>query len=99
MRKLIWLAAASAAFAAGCAGAETASSPTMRADEPSTAAPSGTFTDVQLRAYLAAKAEIDPIQARYEAMTEAQRAEARTQIGAIIQRHGLTAVEYDAIAR
>ena len=101
MRKLIWLAAASAALAAGCAGggAETASGSTTRADAPSAAAPSGTFTDDQLRAYLAAKAEIDPIQARYEAMTEAQRAEARSEIGAIMQRHGLTAVVYDAIAR
>jgi hypothetical protein len=101
MRKLSWVAGAAAVFAAACAGSDStnaeSTAPSAAASAP--AGQAGTFSDEQLRGYLAARAEIEPIQARYEAMSEAERAQARTQIAAIVERHGLTPVTYDAIAR
>ena len=101
MSRLSWLACAAflAACASGGANTETASAPAAATAPSTTAAQDATFTDGQLQAYLAARAEIDPIQSRYETMSEEERAQARTQITDIIERHGLTAVTYDAIAR
>lgn len=104
MPKLSWLAGAAAVFAAACAGSDstdtTSAAPSAAPSASSgPVAQAGTHTDEQLRAYLAARAEIEPIQAGYESMTEAERTQARAQITAIVERHGLTAVSYDAIAR
>lgn len=104
MPKLSWLAGAAAVFAAACAssgGTDSTSAATSAAPSASSApaAQAGTYTDEQLRAYLAARAEMEPIQSRYENMAEAERTQARAQIAAIVERHGLTAVSYDAIAR
>ena len=98
MPKLSWLAGAATVFVAACAGSDSADT-TRAAAASQSAAQAGTYTDEQLRGYLAARAEIAPIQARYESMSEAERTQARTQITTIIERHGLTPVSYDAIAR
>jgi hypothetical protein len=106
MSRLLWLGAASfAILAAACAASDSASTeaasasaPTSTAAGPSSTQPA-TYSDEQLRAYLAARAEIAPIQAGYGALGAEQQAQARTQIAAIVERHGLTAASYDAIAR
>ena len=98
MPKLSWLAGAAAMLAAACAGSDSTDT-TRAAASAQSAAQAGNFTDQQLRGYLAARTEIEPIQARYEGMSEAERTQARTQITAIVERHGLTPVSYDAIAR
>lgn len=101
MKLRSWQSAALAAALAGACtstsgGADTASAqaaPTQQAP-----AQPASYTDEQLRAYVAAKREIEPIQANYATLSEEQRAQATAQIRAIQERHGLTAVTYDRIA-
>lgn len=56
-----------------------------------------TYTDAQVRAYVAANEEIEPISEQVAEMTPEQRLQATTRIRAILQRHGLTGDEYAAI--
>lgn len=104
MRKSWTYASAAAAAlmlaACGTSGADSVSSNTTAT--PNAAAPTATadaFTDAEIQTYLAARAEIDPIQSRYASMTPQERAQATTQIIEIQQRHNLTAGRYDAITR
>jgi hypothetical protein len=111
MTKLTMLAAAAvaalaAAACAGTGGTETAASATSTTERSTTqsTAPAqsqtvSTYTDAQLRAYVAADNEIEPLQAGLAAQTPEQQAQTRTQIAAILQRHNLTAVQYNGIAR
>lgn len=55
------------------------------------------FTDAQVRAYVAASEEIEPISERVAEMTPEQRLQATAQIRGVLQRHGLTGDEYAAI--
>lgn len=105
MKRFSWLAAAAvAALAAGCAGsarteAETSTTAATTAPSAATQTQTGEFTDAQLTAYLAARAEIEPIQQSFGSLTPEQQAQASAQITEIIERHGLSAVTYDAIGR
>jgi hypothetical protein len=111
MTKISMLAAAAvAALAAACAGTEGAGSDTANASStqpsasaqstaPSQTTQSASYTDDQLRAYTAAKTEIEPLQANLATQTPEQQAQTSQQIAAIIQRNNLTAVQFNGIAR
>lgn len=98
-------AAAAAALGAACAGNganTTAASATATA--PSTAqaqtqTQSASYTDAQLRAYAAAKTEIEPLQATLATQTPEQQSQTRQQIAAILQRNNLSADQFNGIAR
>lgn len=102
-------AAAVAALGAACAASSGASDATTSAGattQSSTPSTSGTqtpaaaaYTDAQLRAYVAAKNEIEPLQANLAAQTPEQQAQTRQQIAAILQRSSLTAEQFNGIAR
>lgn len=97
-------AAAAALMLAACgtSGADSASlneTATTSARTPAAEPATGAFTDEEIQAYLAARAEIDPIQSRYASMTPQERSQATAQIVEIQQRHNLTAARYDAITR
>lgn len=62
--------------------------------DPATA----TYTDVQLQAFVAAAAEINPIAQSLTTATPEQRAQSAAQIRAILAQHGLDADTYNAIA-
>jgi hypothetical protein len=107
MMRSFWLASAAALSAAlltaACASAERAddAAAAPRTAQPTQpAAPSaptiGGFTDAQVQAYVAASGEIDPINSA--ATTDAERAAAAQQIGAILQRHNLAPDVYNSIA-
>jgi hypothetical protein len=55
------------------------------------------FTDEQVRAYFEANREIAPISTRVAQMTPPERAQATSRIRTILQRHGLSADQYNAI--
>jgi hypothetical protein len=76
-------------------GAASASTETARA--PAETTTSG-FTDTQLRAFVRAQGEIEPISATLAAATPEQRTAATQQISAILQRNNLTADQYNQIA-
>jgi hypothetical protein len=109
MTKISMLAAAAvAALAAACAGTEGAGSdtasasstqPSAQSTAPSQTTQSASYTDDQLRAYTAAKTEIEPLQANLATQTPEQQAQTSQQIAAIIQRNNLTAVQFNGIAR
>lgn len=103
MIKTLWTSAAVSAFAlAAAACAQTSADTTTTASNPSASAEQTTpaaSTDAELRAYLAARGEIEPITARYASMSAEERAAATSQIVEIQQRHNLTAARYDAISR
>lgn len=58
-----------------------------------------TFTDTQLRAFVAASAEIDPINRSLQANPSGDQSAAVQQIRDILARHNLDANTYNAIAR
>lgn len=96
-------AAAVAAIAAACAsnGANTESASSTSeapAAAPTTPAQNATYTDAQLRAYTAARTEMEPLQEQLATQTPEQQAQTRTQIAAILERHGLTAPQFNGIA-
>jgi hypothetical protein len=100
------VAALAAAACAGTGSTETAASATSTTERsttqstaPAQSQTASTYTDAQLRAYVAADNEIEPLQAGLAAQTPEQQAQTRTQIAAILQRHNLTAVQYNGIAR
>lgn len=105
-KKILTRAVAAAAILtlAACAGsgasdtAASSASPSASTSAPAPAAQSG-YTDAELQAYAAARAEIDPIQSGFAALTPEQRTQATQQITQIQQRHNLTPARYDAIAR
>lgn len=57
-----------------------------------------TFTAAQLRAFVLASAEINPINTGLASASEAEREAATAQIRAILERHGIDANDYNAIA-
>jgi hypothetical protein len=57
------------------------------------------ITDAQLRAYVAANTEIEPLQAALAGQTPEQQAQTRSQIAAILDRHELEASTFNSIAR
>ncbi len=56
------------------------------------------FTDAQLQAFVAASAEIDPLNRQIAAAPEAERAQIGAQIRAALQRHNLDIDTYNGIA-
>jgi hypothetical protein len=101
-------AAAVAALGAACAGSgasntAASTSATAQTSTPSTASTqtptAAAYTDAQLRAYVAAKTEIEPLQASLAAQTPEQQAQTRQQIAAILQRNTLTPEQFNGIAR
>lgn len=105
-RTQLLAAVAAAAFAAACAGAQSASenaatSTTQQTTTTTTTTTTQTtsFTDAQLRAYVAAKNEIEPLQAGLASQTPEQQRQTTAQIAAVLQRHGIEAATFNAIAR
>jgi hypothetical protein len=105
MTKFPMLAAAAVAAlaAAACAGSATtdtaATGATQSSASQSTAtAQTPSYTDAELRAYLAAKNEIEPLQTALATQTPQQQSQTRTQIAAVLQRHNLTATQFNGIA-
>lgn len=101
MRKTVWLGAAlSAAALAACAGATGATNDAARSATSTQAQTTASgYSDEELRHFLAARAEIDPITANYANLTAEQRTQATQQIIDIQARHTITPARYDAIAR
>lgn len=93
MSKFIYVAGAAMALALS-AGAVSAQTP--QASPP--AATQSTYTDAQLQAFAAASLEIDPISRALPTANDEQRAAATAQIREILQRHGMDAETYNAIA-
>ena len=56
-----------------------------------------TYTDAQLRAYVAASREVEPISGRIAQMSPQERTQATTQIRTILRRHEITGDQYNAI--
>lgn len=105
---MLAVAAIAALGAAACASSsstrsETASANTTQSNTQSTMPAQSTqaaaVTDAQLRAYLAARTEIQPLQASLASQTPEQQTQTRTQIAAILQRHSLTAAQFNDIGR
>lgn len=109
MTKLSMLAvAAVAVLAAACAGNQSARSETDSAASSSAQTQSGaqgqsssasSFTDEQLQHYAAARAEIEPLQAGLASQTPEQQQQTTTQIAQVLERHGITAEDFNAISR
>jgi hypothetical protein len=113
MTKISMLAAAAlAALAAACAGTQStdsassttttttqSSTTTTQSSMPAQAAQSAAITDAQLRSYVAARAEVEPLQTGLAAQTPEQQAQTRTQIAAILQRNNLSAETFNQIAQ
>ena len=98
-------AAAVAAIAAACASngansdsASTGASAAAQTTAPTATTQTATYTDAQLRSYTAARTEMEPLQAQLATQTPEQQAQTRQQIAAIIERHGLTATQFNGIA-
>lgn len=95
------VAALSIAACANTGGATTATSPTAtstataQTQQPVDAA---SMTDEQLRSYVAARAEIEPLQANFASQAPAQQAQTTAQITQVLQSHGLTPTQFNAIA-
>jgi biotin synthase-like enzyme len=64
----------------------------------SVAAVGDSFTDAQLRSFIAASIEIQPINATLASGTDAERAAAAEQIRGILQRNNLNIETYNGIA-
>lgn len=99
-------AAAAAAVATACAGSQSAreEAAANTATQQSTTAPNqpvqpASITDDQLRAYAAARNEIEPLQATFGAQTPERQLQITAQIAAIQQRLGIEPTTYNAIAR
>jgi hypothetical protein len=113
MTKLSMLAAvAVAALASACASTESASTGSSAAASAETRADSSaegqsgaqsqatsSFTDEQLQHYAAARAEIAPLQAALASQTPEQQQQTTAQIARVLQRHGVTAEDFNAISR
>src|SRR5262249_21849937 len=69
------------------------------APPPSASVPTaGAYTDDQLRAFVAASAQVDPINHSLATAAPAQRAALVAQIRTVLQQHNLDAATYNAIA-
>jgi uncharacterized protein YoaH (UPF0181 family) len=109
MTKVSMLAAAAVAvLAAACAGNQSARTETDAAAssaQSESGAQAGaqssasSFTDEQLQHYALAKAEIEPLQANLGSQTPEQQQQTTAQISQILQRHGITAEDFNAISR
>jgi hypothetical protein len=55
------------------------------------------YTNEQVRAYVAASQEVEPVSSRVADMTPQERLEATAEIRSVLQRHGLTGDEYTGI--
>ncbi|MGE0740339.1 MAG: DUF4168 domain-containing protein [Hyphomonadaceae bacterium] len=103
-KALFVTATALAALTAACAAtgddmnaAQTSAASVAQA-APQTQQPT-TFTDAQLRSYVAAREEIEPLQANFASQTPEQQRATTAEITAVIERHGLTPVQFNAVAR
>ncbi|MGD9980255.1 MAG: DUF4168 domain-containing protein [Hyphomonadaceae bacterium] len=110
MTKITMLAVASlAALAAACAGTqrtEGAGTSTMSSTAsgspssmPAQTTQSAAITDAQLRSYVAARGEIEPLQTSLATQTPEQQTQTRAQIAAILQRNNLSAETFNQIAQ
>lgn len=113
MTKFQLLAAVAAAtLATACAGAQGSREETAAAagttqqraaastaTTPSASTATASFTDAQLRAYTAARSEVEPLQATFASQTPEQQQQTSAQIAAILERHNLDGDTFNAIAR
>jgi hypothetical protein len=74
----------------------TPAPPTQTAPTP--APTPGSYTDAQLRAFIAASAEIDPLNRQLATASAEQRTALATHIRGILQRNNLDGATYNAIA-
>jgi len=81
---------------AACAGGASTETSTS-AQTSTTQSTASAYTDAQVRAYVTARSEIEPIQRTYGSLSAEQRTQATAQITQIMQRHGFTAVTYNAL--
>ncbi len=87
--------------AAALAGLFSLSAPALADTAPPStaqtqAAPAAAVTDVELRNFAAARAEIEPLNAQPQT-NDAQRQAALTQMRAVLQRNNLTGARYNEI--
>jgi hypothetical protein len=102
MKYTVWFCAAGALALSACASTtETtgATSTTQSAAAQQQPPAAGAFTDAELRHFLAARAEIQPLTANFASLTPEQRTQVTQQIIEIQARHSITPARYDAIAR
>ncbi|MGQ0532489.1 MAG: DUF4168 domain-containing protein [Caulobacteraceae bacterium] len=110
MTKISMLAAAAVAAlgAAACAGSQSARTEaastssaqgSTQSTMPAQSSQAASVTDAQLRSYVAARAEIGPLQAGLASQTPEQQTQTRSQIAAILQRHSVTATQFNDIGR
>ncbi|MEZ5959089.1 MAG: DUF4168 domain-containing protein [Hyphomonadaceae bacterium] len=85
-------AGSGATTSASNAAATTTAASTQTVTDPTA------MTDEQLRAYATAKAEIEPLQAQFATQTPEQRAQTTAQITQVLQSHGLTPQQFNAIS-
>ena len=92
------VAALSVAACAGTANttSNTTSIATAQTQQPVTDPAS--MSDAQLRAFVAAREEITPLQQGFAAQTPEQRTQATEQIRQILERNNLDSATYNAIA-
>lgn len=92
------VAALSVAACAGTANttSNTTSIATAQTQQPVTDPAS--MSDAQLRAFVAAREEITPLQEGFATQTPEQRTQTTAQITQVLQSHGLTPPQYNAIS-
>ncbi|HRO03492.1 MAG TPA: hypothetical protein PLS69_07815 [Terricaulis sp.] len=98
MSRFTWLGAAALTMALGVAMPAAAQTEAETPAAEAQAQSPQVFTDAQVSAFAAASAEVDPISRTLSSATAEQRAEATTQIRAILERHNIDADTYNAIA-
>ncbi len=83
---------------AACASddATTRSTAVAATTQPQAANPTS-MSDAQLREYLAARAEIEPLQENFGSLTSEQQMQRAQQIADIQRRHNITPSQYNAI--
>jgi hypothetical protein len=88
---------------AACAGTDTTSSApsgasaTTAQQSQTQAINPASMTDAQLRAYVQARSEIEPLQANFATRTPEQQIQTTAQITQVLQGHGLTPQQFNAI--
>ncbi len=78
--------------------AQSAQAATPAQPDAAAPAPTGEYTDAQLRSFAAAAVEIQPISQRLATATPEQRTAAADQIRTILTRNNLDGATYNAIA-
>lgn len=79
--------------------AQSAAPAPAQTSMPAQAAQSAAITDAQLRSYVAARTEVEPLQTSLATQTPEQQTQTRAQIATILQRNNLSAETFNQIAQ